>query len=125
MHFWDTVLGFPSQSIVECLFGTHFMDLHSLTVVVFDIQPPRIIFGWNPPPLDSQPNIIHGGCMSNTTTVNECRSIKCVPKRHSTIDWDGNPRTVSQKCTQVINLKNSLIWLNWGVNPGLVSQKCI
>ena len=67
----------------------------------------------NPPPLYSQSKRIHGGCTSNTTTVNECRSRDYVPKRHSTVrsGWkskDCSPKmhsgNSSQKCTYTVRL---------------------
>ena len=41
------------------------------------------------------------------------------------LDRGTNPRTVAQKCTQVIHPKTALIWLDRSANPGLMSQKCI
>ena len=41
------------------------------------------------------------------------------------IDRGANPRTVSQKYTQVIHTKTALLRLDRGGNPGIVSPKCI
>ena len=47
------------------------------------------------------------------------------PKGIQWLDRGANPRTVAQKCTQVIHPKTALIWLDQSANPGLVSQNCI
>ena len=80
---------------------------------------------WNPPPLDSQSNRSHGGCTSNTTTVNECGSRECVPKRHWTVRSGCKSNDCSPKMHSGNSSKTACIWLDWGANPGLVSQKCI
>ena len=41
------------------------------------------------------------------------------------LDRFPNPRTISQKCTQVIYPKTALLQLYRGAKPGLVSQKRI